>query len=230
MGSIYRTVSVLMLCAATLLTAEYSFGQEQRFITDRILVPIRSGAGGEYRILNKGLPSGTGITFFGLSEDGVWAEVETAGGTRGWLRAQYLQAETPTTLELRALKEEFSRLEEDRASLVALLDGAQRETYANEQMQRSQSLELENTKKELERLTALAGRELELDEKNRTLIENFESQKTEIELLKLENIRLTDRIENNQIIDGAIAVLVGFLLAVFGPRFIPKRRKNDGWS
>ena len=113
---------------------------------------------------------------------------------------------------------------------MALLDGAQSETYANEQMQRSQSLELENTKKEMERLTGLAGRELELDEKNRTLIENLEGQKTEIELLKLENIRLTDRINNNQIIDGAIAGLVGFLLAVFGPRLIPKRRKNDGWS
>ena len=193
-------------------------------------MPIRSGAGGEYRILNKGLPSGTAVTFFGLSEDEIWAEVETAGGTRGWLRAQYLQTESPTTLELRALQEEFSRLEEDRNRLVSLLDGAQSETYINEQAQRSQRLELEKAKTELERLTALAGRELELDEKNRSLIEDRESQKTEIELLKLENNRLTDRISNNQILDGALAVLVGFLLAVFGPKLIPRRRKNDGWS
>jgi SH3 domain protein len=60
-------------------------------------------------------------------------------------------------------------------------------------------------------------------------LENIERQKTEIEVLKLENFRLTDRIENNQIIDGALAVLVGVLLAVFGPRLIPQRRKNDDW-
>ena len=35
------------------------------------------------------------MTYFATSEDGVWAEVETAGGTRGWLRAQYLQTEVP---------------------------------------------------------------------------------------------------------------------------------------
>jgi len=180
--------------------------------------------------LNKGLPSGTAVTVFSLSDDEVWAEVETAGGTRGWLRAQYLQTETPTTLELGALEEAFSRLEEDRNRLVSLLDGAQSETYINEQAQRSQRLELEKTKTELERLTGLAGRELELDEKNRSLVEDLERQKTEIELLKLENIRLTDRISNNQILDGALAVLIGFLLAVFGPKLIPRRRKNDGWS
>lgn len=230
MGSLSRVITLLALTATVLMAPTATLGQDQRFITDRILVPIRSGAGGEYRILNKGLPSGTAVTFFGLSDDEVWAEVETAGGTRGWLRAQYLQTETPTTLELSALEEEFSRLEEDRNRLVSLLDGAQSETYISEQAQRSQRLELEKAKTELERLTGLAGRELELDEKNRTLIEDLESQKTEIELLKLENIRLTDRISNNQILDGALAVLVGFLLAVFGPKLIPRRRKNDGWS
>ena len=230
MGSLSGAITLLALTATVLIAPTATLGQDQRFITDRILVPIRSGAGGDYRILNKGLPSGTAVTVFSLSDDEVWAEVETAGGTRGWLRAQYLQTETPTTLELGALEEAFSRLEEDRNRLVSLLDGAQSETYINEQAQRSQRLELEKTKTELERLTGLAGRELELDEKNRSLVEDLERQKTEIELLKLENIRLTDRISNNQILDGALAVLIGFLLAVFGPKLIPRRRKNDGWS
>ena len=90
------------------------FAEEKRYITDEILVPVRSGAGGEYRIVNKGLSSGTPITQFSLSEDGVWAEVETRGGTRGWLRAQYIQTERPSQLLLEDAKQQYAKLEADR--------------------------------------------------------------------------------------------------------------------
>ena len=230
MPSFYRALSILALGFTAVLAAESALGQDQRFVTDRILVPLRSGAGGDYRILNKGLPSGTAVRYFGLSEDEVWAEVETAGGTRGWMRAQYLQSEAPISVAFLELQDEFGRLQDDRDSLVSLLDGNLSETYTNEREHRSQQLELERTKVELERLMNLAGREIELDEKNRSLAEALETQKTEIELLKLEKIRLIDRNTNSQILDGALAVAVGFLLAVFGPKLMPRRRKHDGWS
>ena len=60
---------------------------DTRYVTDLIFTPIRTGPGGDYRIVNKGLPSGTEVTYYGTNEDGVWAEVETRGGTRGYLRA-----------------------------------------------------------------------------------------------------------------------------------------------
>ena len=88
-----RRPGMLLLLLNFLAVTAYA--QEQRYITDEILVPVRSGAGGEYRIVNKGLPSGTPITLFSLSEDGVWAEVETRGGTRGWLRGYVLAHTTP---------------------------------------------------------------------------------------------------------------------------------------
>ena len=58
---------------------------ETRYVTDLIFTPIRTGPGGDYRIINKGLPSGTEVMYYGTTEDGVWAEVETRGGTRGYL-------------------------------------------------------------------------------------------------------------------------------------------------
>jgi len=222
-----KTKVLVAICGALISIGVYS--QEQQYITDTILVPIRSGAGGDYRILNKGLPSGTALTFFGLSEDGVWAEVETKGGTRGWLRAQYLQAATPTVVKLKTLQEQLADLEQDRDKLLSMLNGAQSASYSSEKEVAMLRTELEESTEELEKLRELNGTELALDAKNTALLENVERQKTEIEVLKLENLRLTDRIENNQIIDGALAVLVGVLLAVFGPRLIPQRRKNDGW-
>ena len=52
---------------------------ETRYVTDLIFTPIRTGPGGDYRIINKGLPSGTEVMYYGTTEDGVWAEVETRG-------------------------------------------------------------------------------------------------------------------------------------------------------
>lgn len=223
-----NTKLLVAICSALISIGVYS--QEQQYITDTILVPIRSGAGGDYRILNKGLPSGTALTFFGLSEDGVWAEVETKGGTRGWLRTQYLQTATPSVVKLKTLQEQLADLEQDRDKLLSILNGAQTASYSSDKEVATLRTELEESTEELEKLRELNGTELALDAKNTALLENVERQKTEIEVLKLENLRLTDRIENNQIIDGALAVLVGVLLAVFGPRLIPQRRKNDGWS
>ena len=106
-----------------------SFGEEQRYITDEILVPVRSGAGGEYRIVNKGLSSGTPITQFSLSEDGIWAEVETRGGTRGWLRAQYIQVEKPSQLLLQEAERQYAELEADRNKIRSMLDDSQSVAY-----------------------------------------------------------------------------------------------------
>ena len=123
-----RRPGMLLLLLNFLAVTAYA--QEQRYITDEILVPVRSGAGGEYRIVNKGLPSGTPITLFSLSEDGVWAEVETRGGTRGWLRAQYIQAELPTKILLEQAEARYGELEADRDKLLSMLDDTQSEAYA----------------------------------------------------------------------------------------------------
>ena len=216
--------AVLCLCSAA--AAE----QERRFITDEILVPIRSGAGGDYRILNKGLPSGTAVTFYGLSENGVWAEVETRGGTRGWLRAQYMQAEPPTQELLTALQADYDALQADRDNLRGMLNDTQSVAYDNEEELNQLRTSLAARDAELTEIKRVSGSALELDARNRTLSEQLERERSEAELLKLENIRLQERIDNNQIIDGAVAVLLGVLVAIIAPRLMPRRRRNDGWS
>jgi SH3 domain protein len=72
--------------------------QETQYVSDKVLVPVRSGAGADYRIVNRGLPSGTALLVFAESDDGEWAEIETRGGTRGWIPSQYLQQEPPAAL------------------------------------------------------------------------------------------------------------------------------------
>lgn len=216
--------TVLCVLAAT------AAAQEQRYITDEILVPIRSGAGGEYRILNKGLPSGTALTFFGLSDDGVWADVETRGGTRGWLRAQYVQIDPPTQQLLEDLQQQYDDLQSDRDKLRGMLNDSQSMSYDNEEELIALRQTLAEREAELTEIKRISGSALDLDARNRNLSEQLETERSEAELLKLENVRLQERTDNNQMIDGAVAVLLGVLVAFIAPRLVPKRRRNDGWS
>ena len=221
------TIGLLLLQGAI---PALSFGEEQRYITDEILVPVRSGAGGEYRIVNKGLSSGTPITQFSLSEDGIWAEVETRGGTRGWLRAQYIQAEKPSQLLLKEAERQYAELEADRNKIRSMLDDSQSVAYEADGELAELKEKLAATEAELSQIKQISGAAIELDARNQTLAESLETKRSEAELLKLENIRLQERIKSNQMIDGALAVLLGVIIMALAPKLVPKRRRNDGWS
>ena len=97
---------------------------ETRYVTDLIFTPVRTGPGGDYRIINKGLPSGTKLNYYGLSDDGIWAEIETKGGTRGYLRAQYLQSNAPRGSQVNALEATLAEEVARSAQLQRDLDDA----------------------------------------------------------------------------------------------------------
>lgn len=218
---------IALLCA---FIAPIAASQETRYVSDKLLVPIRSGAGGEYRILHKGLPSGTALTQFDVSEDGVWAEIETRGGTRGWMRVQYLQPEPPAALLLAEMEERAQQAESERDKLRASLSATKSEASETGGELASLREQLASTEEQLAEIKRVSAAAIELDAQNRTLVTELESQRSEAELLRLENVRLQERINNNQIIDGAIAVVLGVIIALLAPRLIPRKRRNDGWA
>ena len=99
----------LSCCWSTTLVA-----QETRYISDMVLVPVRSGPGSDYRIINRGLPSGTVLIVYGENDDGEWIDVESPGGTRGWIRAQYLQTDPPAALLINDLRVELEQFRGER--------------------------------------------------------------------------------------------------------------------
>ncbi len=231
-----RTTSILSRrLARTLVTVWLAFAalasaQETVYVSDKLYVPIRSGAGGDYRILHKGIPSGTALTQLDINDDETWAEVETRGGIRGWMRAQFIQYAPPAAMRVSELEEQLQQVSEERDRLRSSLSNTQSEATevtgtASELREQLVSVEAELT--EIKRVSAAA---LELDAQNRTLTTELESLRADAELLRLENVRLQERISNAQIIDGALAVLLGVAITVVVPRLMPRRRRNDGWS
>ena len=226
--TLLSTVGIVL--AGLLTLTQSAWAQETGYISDSVLVPVRSGAGNEYRIVHRGIPSGTTLSVYERSEDGEWAEIETRGGTRGWIPIQYLLTEPPAALLLADRELQLTQMRNERDKL--------RGTVANTESAASEAggeivqlqAELDTTKTALTELTRVSGAAIELDTQNRQLTTDLESQRSQAELLRLENVRLQERIDNAQLLDGAFAVLLGVIIAVVAPRLWPKRRRNDGWT
>ena len=65
---------------------------------------------------------------------------------------------------------------------------------------------------------------------NRRLVEESENLRSEVEMLEAENQRLHDKLESEDFLNGALAVLLGVIIALVAPRLQPKRRKSSSWA
>ena len=200
-----------------------------RYVTDVIFTPIRTGPGGDYRIINKGLRSGTAVTFHGITDDGVWAEVETKGGTRGFLRAQYLQTEVPRANQLNILEAELAASKDRAATLQQNLNEAMEQLTSSDSDISSTATALAETRAELDEIKRISANAIQLDQLTKELTGKLEDASARNDLLTLENARLEDRVASNQHLQGALSVIAGILIALLIPRLTMKRRRNDGW-
>ncbi|MDB2433348.1 TIGR04211 family SH3 domain-containing protein [Luminiphilus sp.] len=202
---------------------------ETRYVTDLIFTPVRTGPGGDYRIINKGLPSGTEVTYYGLTEDGVWAEIETKGGTRGYLRAQYLQANAPRGSQVNALEATLAEEVERAAQLQRDLDEAMAQLTSTDSSMSTAARELEQTRETLAEVKRVSANAIQLDQMTKSLTGKLEDANARNDLLKLENARLQDRISSNRTIEVVVLIALGIMIALLVPRLSVKRRRNDGW-
>jgi SH3 domain protein len=219
-----------LLLSMNLIGLPAANAQNTQYISDMVLVPVRTGAGSEFRIVNRGLPSGTALLVYAQSDDGEWTEVETRGGTRGWIPTQYLQQEPPAGLLINDMRLELEQVRGERDRVVSQLNQSSSEMNEADETIFSLNTRLESTEAELTEVKRVSAAALDLDLMNQQLVAELESERSDADLLRLENVRLRERIANNQIMDGALAVLLGVILAVVAPRLWPQKKRQDGWS
>ncbi|QFT54147.1 TIGR04211 family SH3 domain-containing protein [Microbulbifer sp. THAF38] len=218
------------LIAATLLNAvPATAAAETRYITDQLHVPMRAGKGNGFRILHRGLPSGTQLSVLEDAPQEGWTRVRTQGGTEGWVRRQYLVSEPVAKLKLEEavanlerfekmegnLGGEVRRLEEENGKLSSALESAQ---------QQSQTLAAE-----LKTLKALSADALALNERHQKLLHQHELLKQEKTMAEAEIQRLSGSESHKWYMYGALSVLLGALLAMFAPHLRPRKRHSE-WA
>ncbi|MDO8862244.1 TIGR04211 family SH3 domain-containing protein [Haliea sp. E1-2-M8] len=222
-------LTLIISLLALLLTAPVQ-AQEVRYISDTQYVPVRSGAGNEFRIVHRGIPSGTRLTVGQTSADGEWSEVTTENGTSGWVRTQHLMAELPARNQVAAAAARAEQLAAENAELSRELAALKAERAELEGDVNTADSSLQALTEELTQLKQISGRSLQLDADNRRLVVEAETLRAEADMLGAENQRLQDNLRSSAFLDGALAVLLGVVIALVAPRLWPKRRRNDGWG
>jgi SH3 domain protein len=201
-----------------------------RYISDKQFIPVRSGPGNEYRIIHRGLPSGTRLEVSRTSDNGEFSEITTAKGTSGWVRAQYLMSELPAQNRLGAAVAKAQNLEQENSELKARDSELSKDRVELLNQVSSSEGDLGTMSQELSQLKQISGNAVQLDTDNRRLTLESEELRSEVEMLKAENQRLQDKIGSEAFMDGALAVLLGVIITLVIPRLWPRRRKSSSWA
>ncbi len=222
--------STLFLVLFSLLFAAAAQAQNVRYVSDKQFIPLRSGAGSDYRIIHRGIPSGTRLTIARTSGDGEWAEITTEKGTTGWIRTQYLMQDLPAQNRVDAAEKRAAEAVAKSAALSEELAALRAQSTELEGRLNSSGSELGSVTEELAQLKQISGNAIQLDIDNRRLVEESENLRSDVEMLESENQRLQDKLESEDFLNGALAVLLGVIITLVVPRLWPKRRKSSSWA
>lgn len=219
-----------IISLVALLLSATAQAQDVRYVSDTQYVALRSGAGNDFRIVHRGIPSGTRLTVSRVSEDGEWSEVTTDNGASGWVGTQHLMVEAPARNQLADATARAEQLTAENTELAQELAALKSVRVQLEGEVDNADSTLQTLAEELAQLRQISGRSLQLDEENRRLVEEAENLRAQADMLGAENLRLLENLRSSAFLDGALAVLLGVVIALVAPRLWPKRRRNDGWG
>ncbi|MEZ5571357.1 MAG: TIGR04211 family SH3 domain-containing protein [Halioglobus sp.] len=214
----------------SLILSAASLAQDIRYISGEQRVSLRGGAGDDYPVVYRGIAAGTRLTVEGTSEDGQWAEITAEDGVTGWIPTQKLTLEPPAPSAKPAAVAQTpsgnTAIAEPGTEGAGLLNDPDESAMVTDDCE----TQFNTVAQELHRLKQISGKAEQLDIDNRRLVEQQENLRSEVDMLNAENQRLLDKIESEDFMNGALAVLLGVIIALVAPRLVPQRRKNSGWA
>ena len=151
-------------------------------------------------------------------------------GNTGWIQPQFLMQDLPARLKLAAITAEAAETGAKSLDLASELEGLKTERDALINQVTASDFELDNVSRELHELKKISGKSVQLDMDNRRLVEEAENLRSDVEMLEAERLRLDEKLKSEDFMNGAMAVLLGVIIALVAPRLIPKRRKSSSWA
>jgi len=223
----YLFVLTLLFLNTSLISA--SSVAQTLYIADNLFVPMRSGQGNEYRIVNSVMRSGTKLTQLDESSDGKWVQVQTTKGTTGWILKQHLSSKMPakvrlqqTTKQLESAKKQIDNLTQNNANLTR--ENARLTSQLNQVSSTQTTLNAE-----LDNIKAISGNAINLDAQHRKLIQEHELLRAERDTLAAENTQLSSSNEISFMLYGALLVVLGMILVFIISLFTGKKRSSE-WT
>ncbi|QSP93477.1 TIGR04211 family SH3 domain-containing protein [Marinobacter salinisoli] len=198
------------------------------WVDDQIYLPVRAGAGTQFRIIENAVPSGTPLEVLETTDSG-YTRVRTPKGTEGWVSSQYL-SDTPIAADLlRRANQELEQARNELNQVKEQLATTTKERNALESSEASLSDQSQNLKEELQRIKSIASDSINLERRNKELLQENQKIRNDLEVLTAENERLEAGKESDFMLLGAGLVLAGVVLALLIPMLKPTR-KTDNWA
>ncbi|PFG09210.1 MULTISPECIES: TIGR04211 family SH3 domain-containing protein [unclassified Marinobacter] len=220
----FRLLVVLVFVFSSIAAAQ----ARTVWVDDKIYLPVRSGAGNQFRIIENAVPSGTAMELLESDQNGH-SKVRTAKGTVGWVASQYLSTTPIAATQLAQVRKE---LETAQAEVRQMQDLLANITGERDSLQNSESSLADRSSElmaELKRIKDIASNAINLERRNGELLEENQKIRNELEVLTAENERMEAGKESDFMLLGAGLVLGGVLLALLIPMLKPTR-KNDNWA
>lgn len=212
----------------TLLTATSYAAVEKRYVSDKLWLQLRSGPGGEFRIL-KALPSGEHLIYHEQTEDKNYTKVTTDKGVEGWVLTRYLEDEPVAKEKLILSQRELVKVKAELATLKQQTETLSAEKSSLSSDHSSLIREKKSLEKELKRITDISANALQLDSKNTLLTKRNKELEILVETLTADNTRLKDNKERTYLIIGGGLIVFGIVLGLAIPA-MRGGRKSAGWS
>jgi SH3 domain protein len=213
-------LAVLTLLAMLAIPAG---AQQQRYVEDTALIPLRSEANSGSSPVHQGLPSGSPVTLIQGDTGSGWSQVRTREGLDGWIQSRYLKREPGARYQVLNALRLMGQPEDGSVTLTQSIE------QLSGQLQAVTS-ERDKLQAELAEGRQVWSRSGELDSANRDLVEEVQSLKSRIDVLQAENRRLTDDSWQKWFINGVWATGVGGLLTLLLPKIFSRRRRYSEWA
>ena len=199
------------------------------YIRDELYVPLRGGQSTEYRILHKGIKSGTPLELLETNDDTGYSRVRMQDGLEGWLQTQYLQDTPVAADQLKAVQEKLTALQAEHQKTLLQVHDLQSVRDALQQQLTDTKAKLEKTSTDLASLRTMSANVVKINERNKSLEAERQDMQKQIDSLLAENDKLRDTSMQMWFVRGGgvvfVAIIVGFW---FGRRVY--NRRNSGWA
>ncbi|ACR14273.1 SH3, type 3 domain protein [Teredinibacter turnerae T7901] len=200
---------------------------EQQYVTDILHVPLRSGEGNEYRIINKGIRSGTPLTILEAGSSEEWVKVRTPQGVEGWIRSQYLQENETASRVAAKMESQLKRANEENARLQQEVSNLKKQAQTLQQTSDSaQSAEREMAE-ELQNIKTLSAGAIDLEKRYTELLERQQLLQTQNDVLIAENENIKGDTSVKFMLYGAGLIIIGILTALIVPALTVKKRHSE---
>ncbi len=200
---------------------------DKRYISDELWINLRTGPGGDFRIL-KTLKSGSHLEFIEDDLEKKFTKVTTDKGLEGWVPTRFLVEEPIAFEKLILTQRELKKAKTDLNELKGKHSEAKKQLASSKRQGKELNKDKGSQAKELAYIKKVSANAIGLDKKNQELMEQSEQLKITVDTLKAENDRLKDSRDLNYILLGGFLILLGLFTGWLLPKLSGKR--GDGWA